>query len=139
VITAVDTNVLLDVFGADAKFGQASRDAVGLCLAQGSLIACDVVWAETTSFFPSARAGEAALEVLGVAFEPLPREAALAAGAAWKNYRSRRGRRDRVVADFLIGAHAIRQAERLLTRDQGFYRSYFPRLKILDPAGPQRP
>lgn len=133
-ITAVDTNVLLDVFGADATFGQGSRDALGLCLAQGGLIVCDVVWAETTSFFPSPRAGEAALEMLGIAFDPVPRSAALVAGAAWKTYRSRGGARERVVADFLIGAHALRRAERLLTRDRGFYRSYFSRLRVLDPG-----
>ena len=44
------------------------------------------------------------------------------------------GRRQRVVADFLIGAHAQLQAERLLTRDRGFYRAYFTGLCVLDPA-----
>ncbi|MGH3092492.1 MAG: hypothetical protein ACRDOG_09240 [Gaiellaceae bacterium] len=71
---------------------------------------------------------------LGMVFEPVQAEAALAAGAAWKVYRSRGGGRERVVADFLIGAHALHQAERLLTRDRGFYRSYFGRLRVLDPA-----
>jgi hypothetical protein len=39
-----------------------------------------------------------------------------------------------VVADFLIGAHAQLHAERLLTRDRGFYRACFSGLKVLDPA-----
>ncbi|HEY8953902.1 MAG TPA: hypothetical protein VIP78_15240 [Candidatus Dormibacteraeota bacterium] len=42
-ITAVDTNVLLDVFTADARHGAASRDALRRCWAEGSLIACEVV------------------------------------------------------------------------------------------------
>jgi len=38
-----------------------------------------------------------------------------------------------VVADFLIGAHALEQADRLLTRDRGFHRSAFAGLAIVDP------
>jgi hypothetical protein len=44
------------------------------------------------------------------------------------------GRRDRVVADFLVGAHALHQAQALLTRDRGFYRRYFKRLRIVEPG-----
>jgi hypothetical protein len=40
-LTAVDTSVLLDVFGADATFGPRSRDALKRCLAEGGLVACD--------------------------------------------------------------------------------------------------
>ena len=53
-ITAVDTNVLLDVFGADETFGERSRTALRRCLAEGSVVACDPVWAEVASFFPYA-------------------------------------------------------------------------------------
>ncbi len=47
-----------------------------------------------------------------------------------------RGQRIRLIADFVVGAHALTQAERLLTRDRGFYRSYFGALALLDPTGP---
>ena len=40
----------------------------------------------------------------------------------------------RPVADLLVGAHALLQADRLLTRDRGFYRDYFRGLKVIEPA-----
>ena len=132
-ITAIDTSVLLDLFGADPEFGPQSREAVRRCLVEGSIIASEVVWAETTAFFPTPNAGQKAMEGLGVQFVPLDLKSALAAGDLFKEYRSRGGKRDRVIADFLIGAHARQFSQRLLTRDRGFYRSYFKQLRIIEP------
>ncbi len=73
--------------------------------------------------------------MLGVRFEPISSQAATAAGSLWQE--SRRGAptpRERVIADFLVGAHAMLQADVLLTRDRGFYRRYFAELKLIDPA-----
>jgi predicted nucleic acid-binding protein len=59
---------------------------------------------------------------------------ALIAGRAFKDYKRRGGTRQRVVPDFLVGAHAQAQADRLLSRDRGFYRAYFKAVTILDPS-----
>jgi len=135
-ITAVDTNVLLDVLGADPTFGPPSAQALRTVLREGQLLACEVVWAEVAGSFVSAAAAQDALKLLNLEFSALTIEAALAAGIAWKVYRARGGLKTRVAADFLIGAHALCQADRLLTRDRGFYRSYFKRLTIVDPTSP---
>ena len=133
-ITAVDTCVLLDFLNHDPEFGIASRDALSTCAGEGSLVACDVVWAEIAGCFPSITACRDTLRELEIGFSPLQLESAFQAGLAWKGYRQRGGTRTRVAADFLIGAHALCQADRLLTRDRGFYRSCFKRLTIVDPT-----
>lgn len=56
-ITAVDSNVLIDVFTVDRTHGAASREAFRSCLAQGGLIACEVVWAEVAGSFPGPEEG----------------------------------------------------------------------------------
>ena len=135
-ITAVDSNVLIDIFQPDPTFGPRSRDALKGALAEGEVVACEIVWAEVSATFGDTAAAEDAMRRLGVRFGGVELATASAAGAAWRSYRLTGGARDRLVADFLVGAHASRQAERLLTRDRGFYRSYFKRLTIIDPAAP---
>jgi predicted nucleic acid-binding protein len=137
VITAVDTNVLLDVLGGDPRFGPASREALRSSIRQGRLIACEIVWAETSASFPSSSEAGETLRDMRVEYSPVDRATALAAGEAWRSYRRRGGHRSRVIADFLIGAHAGLQADRLLTRDRGFYRTYFEAVPLLDPAVPR--
>jgi predicted nucleic acid-binding protein len=133
-ITAVDTNILLDVLTADSRFGEASRTALARCAQEGGLVACDVVWAETAAAFPTAAVFARSMATLGLRFQALDEHAAAAAGVSWRRYRSRGGTRRRILADFLVGAHADLMADRLLTRDRGFYRAYFRRLKVMEPT-----
>jgi predicted nucleic acid-binding protein len=133
-ITAIDTNVLIDIFGSDSKFGHLSANALRQSLREGVVYACEITWVETASLFPTEEAFIKAMDALGVEFSHITAKTALKASHAWRNYRKNGGKRNRVVADFLIGAHALDQCDRLLTRDRGFYRSYFRELKILDPS-----
>lgn len=134
--TAVDSSVLLDVLMGDPRFGSTSREALRLAYDHGALVACEVVWAEVRAHFPAAGPFQDALESLGVGFDAVSADAASLAGQLWRDSRKKRsaaGRDRRVVADFLIGAHAQQQAEALLTRDAGFYRAHFARLKVVTP------
>jgi predicted nucleic acid-binding protein len=134
VITAVDTNVLLDVFANDPTHAARSLAALRSALVDGPLVACEVVFAEVAAAFAEPEAARRALEAVPVAFVPMTAAAAERAGDAWRAHRRGGGPRDRVIADFLVGAHAAEQADRLLTRDRGFHRAAFSALLILDPA-----
>ena len=133
-ITAVDTNVLLDILTGEADHVAASTRALLEARRDGALVATDVVWAEVAAWFADPEDQQAAMAELGVAYDaPTERTAALG-GRIWRSYRSEGGSRLRLVPDFLIGAHALTQADRLLTRDRGFFGRYFADLTVIDPS-----
>ena len=133
-ITAIDTNVLLDVLVPNEKFYEASAGALEEAAASGSLVVCDLVYAELCIHFPSQRECDDFLEGNTIRVEPLSREAHFVASRAWRAYRKQGRQRTRILADFLIGAHAQTQATRLLSRDRGFYRKLFPSVDLLVPS-----
>ena len=133
-ITAIDTNVLLDVCLPDPRFGADSKERLRECLAQGAGIICEVVYAELACAFPSHEGLQETLKFLGVELEPSKEKTLWVAAGMWQvASREKRGRRGRILPDFLIGAHGLTQADRLLTRDRGFYSAYFKALRILSP------
>jgi predicted nucleic acid-binding protein len=132
VITAVDTNVLLDVFSADPKHGPKSRETLKSSQRAGRLVVCEIVLAELSRYFSQLEELREILGRLDIAFEPLGEEACYVAGQAFLLHRKRGGKWDRILPDFLIGSHAQVRCTRLLTRDRGFYRDYFPELEVLD-------
>ena len=128
-ITSVDTNVLLDVFVSKAPHHAQSVDWLRAAYDRGALLVCDIVYAESVPAFGERVALNSALMEIGVTLSPINRDIAWEAGTRWMQYRRAGGPRKRIITDFLIGAHAASTADTFLTRDRGFFYTYFPDLK----------
>ncbi len=133
-ITAIDTNILLDILVPNEEFYEASADALQDSAAEGSLVISDIVYAELCIHFETRQECDAFLESNDIRTQSLTREVHFLASRAWRTYRRQGGQRTRILADFLVGAHARTQATRLLSRDRGFYHNLFPSLEVHDPA-----
>lgn len=131
-IYLVDTNVLLDVIGADAQYGPLSRDCLARCAGQGTLVINPVIYAEVGAVIDRIEELDALLPTSLFRRDPIPWTAAYLAGRAFRRYRAQGGGRARVLADFLIGAHATTEGMTLVTRDRG-YAHYF-QVSIIDPT-----
>ena len=130
-IAAVDTNVILDVAGDDPGFADSSERLLTQAYDSGSLVMCSLVYAELAPQFETRELLDSALNVLGIRLIEDGADVAWLAGCKWAEYKANGGTRDRLLADFFIGAHALLHAECLLTRDRGFYKTYFSELKLM--------
>ena len=133
-ITAVDTNILFDILVPNIQFFERSAQYLEEASNVGAVVICDFVYSELCIHFATQRQCDDFLDHNEINVESLRKEALFLAGRVWKTYRQQGGKRTRILADFLIGAHAQVQATRLLSRDRGFYRGLFPSLQLLDPT-----
>jgi predicted nucleic acid-binding protein len=133
VVTAIDTTVLADVaLARNVAFAQDSLVALTKALAAGDVVVGEVVVAEVRQTIRTDQLQQL-LSQFKIKFVPTSMDAALRAGEMMKRYRAAGGTRSRVIADFLVGAHALEHADRLLTRDQGFARACFDGLPLVIP------
>ena len=133
-ISAVDSSVILDVVTDNPLFAVSSERALRTASTEGKLVVCESVLAEIYPAFADPLVFEEFLSDWQLAFAPSSRESATLAGAHFAAYLERGGKQGRIVADFLIGAHAQAHADRLVARDRGFLRDYFAELSVLDPS-----
>jgi predicted nucleic acid-binding protein len=129
--TLVDTNVILDVITGDPKWHGWSASALRDAAEQSVLAINPIIFAEVSMKFDRIEDADRAL----VDFErrALTYEAGFLAGKAFLAYRRRGGMKRSPMPDFYVGAHALVERMRLLTRDATRYRTYFPALEIVAP------
>ncbi len=124
-VTAVDTNILLDIIAGTKEEAERARKALVAATGKGLLILSPVCYAELAGNFPSAAACTTFLEAFDLTWTDLDEATAFLAGQYYKQYRDRGGTRNRILSDFLIAAHAQINADRILTCDKRFFGTQF--------------
>jgi predicted nucleic acid-binding protein len=132
----VDSNVLLDVLTEDPRWFGWSSESLASAATSDTLAINPLVFAEVSAGFERFDEIDQALSAETFRRLPLPWEAAFEAGRRFVEYRRRGGARRSPLPDFYIGAHAKVAGLRLLTRDAGRYRTYFPEVELIAPALP---
>jgi len=128
----VDTNVLIDIISDDPQFAECSTLTLERCAQTGILVVNPVIYGEVGVICDSLEELDALLPPELFRRDDLLWEASFLAGQAFRRYRKNKGQKQRVLADFLIGAHASVAGFGLISRDSG-YLKYF-HLELLNPA-----
>lgn len=131
----VDTNIIIDLLRADSEWRAWSEAQLLAARHTGGLVINPVIYAELSAMPQTLDMLDGFLDAVGMAIAPLPKLSARLAGQAFWAYRQRKGVKTGVLPDFFIGAHAQAEGWTLLTRDATRYRTYFPAVKLVSPAG----
>lgn len=136
--TAVDSNVFVALWSSDDEVSRLAESALDESANLGRVVICPAVFCELAA--APGRDDRFVTEFLrdtSVAVEwDLDEGIWRQAGEAFRGYAARRRKQKepgprRLLADFVIGAHAARRANRLLTLDEKLYRAAFPRLTTI--------
>ncbi len=135
--TALDSNILSSLWSAEPSASQVRQQLVN-ARAQGSIVVCAAVYVElgahplTSPALVDKLLQEAGVEVDFRFDEEVWRKAAERFATYAKRRRESGGTSPkRLLADFLIAAHALVRADRFFTLEASRYRQDFPELKLL--------
>ncbi len=122
------------MLGDDPVWGNWSTERIRAAIDDEGIVINPIVYAEVSIHFANIEDLEAALPAEDFCREGLPWEAGFLAGRAFLQYRQKGGAKTSPLPDFYIGAHALLDGYRLLTRNREDFRSYFPALEIVAPG-----
>lgn len=129
----VDTNIVIDLREDGSSWQGWSYDAVADARLSSAVVVSVITIGELASREATLTELLQLTTGLGLDVLPLSAEAAHRAGRAQRAYRAAGGRREKLLADFLIGGAADTLGASLLTRDPRHYRTYFPDLTLITP------
>ncbi len=130
---AVDSSIVLDILLNDPDHGAASQELLEEHLARGAVVICPVAFSECAVALAPPSDFISISAQMSLVYDAFTPESCTLAAQMWQEYRKRGGPRTRIMSDFLIGAHAQRCANGLLSRDRGFFRRYFRGLVVVQP------
>ena len=128
-ITAVDSSALIAVYLGEST-ASAWMDILVSARGEGALVVSPVVAAEFFAVVGEREAFETTLADLGIRLVSISVDAACEAGRLFRLYRDQGGPREFLISDFLIGAHAAVDCDRLAANDRGYLRRYFSGLRL---------
>lgn len=131
--TLIDTNVLLDVLEGRTHWAEWVLRQFERLAQEGDLVINQIVYGEASVPYSSRVLFDQLLPADLVKREEFPWEAAFVAGKVHQQYRSKGGQKRSTLPDFLIGAHAVVNHYRVLTRDAATFRTYFPEIEVIAP------
>jgi predicted nucleic acid-binding protein len=131
--TAVDTNILSGLLSRE-PLTQSIVERLGEARERGSIVIAGIVYAELLAY-PNATEPyiREFLDVTGIQIDGSSEEALWhLTGQRFARYAHRRrgGAAKRMLADFIVGAHALLHADQLMTLDATRYERDFPDLKL---------
>ena len=129
----LDTNIVIDLLEPDPQWAFWSSQRLADAARIDMVIASSVVVAECAGRFQTLAQLRETFDALDIDIENISSEAMFAAGRAFREYRRVAKAREKILADFLIGAHAFLRGAMLITRDVQTYRTYFPDLTLITP------
>jgi predicted nucleic acid-binding protein len=132
--TLVDSSVILDILTEDTRWFDWSSEALAEQAEQSVLVINPLIYAEVSVRFKRIEDLDEALPPSMFRRDALPWQSGFLAGKAFVDYRRQGGSRRSPLPDFYIGAHAAIERMTLLTRDAARFQSYFPSLRVVNPA-----
>jgi len=149
---AVDTNILFDILLPDPNYKDSSYSLLTRYMRKDYLIISEVVYSELASQFNKKDLLNDFLKDTNIKLVASSSEVLWIAAKAWKKYTEIRDKsvqcskcgkkvicncpdcnsiitcQQHIISDFLIAGHALVESDKLITRDRGFYATYFAEL-----------